>query len=284
MSGVAGATETMLYLVGVARAGELASFASHGIEPHEPDASDTPGAHAVTIDAGGTPLDALVVEVPRDLFAGPDAEDRLQDVTWLRPRAERHEAIVRAARARASMMPVGFGGVFSSTDALAAKLADHADAILAFLDETANRDEWSLKAWVSRSEAIERAKAAIAEDQAARPGDGAAYLRARRLEGEAESLAEDHALGLVEGLIEDLGDTIEDATERRTTSVEDDPDRWLIAHVALLIDRDTRAAFDARLDDLAADLDREGLHLELTGPWSPYSFCPPLGEQADDTP
>ena len=182
------------------------------------------------------------------------------------------------------MMPVGFGSVFSGEEALGVTLAEHAQAVLDYLDETDNCDEWSLKAWVSRRDAIERAKAAIAEDQAARSGDGAAYLRARRLEGEAETLAEDHALALVEGLIEDLGETIVDAAERRATSVDDDPDRWLIAHVALLIDRDTRAAFDERLDHLAADLDREGLHLELTGPWSPYSFCPPLGTQADDNP
>lgn len=268
---------TMLYLVGLARQDSLAGFTAAGIQPDDSDR-----ARAITINAGGTSFDAVVVDVPAEMFTGDDAESRLQDVTWLRPRAERHEAIIREARTTATMMPVGFGGVFSGSAALEASLAEHAEAIAAFLDDTDNCDEWSLKAVVSRADAIERAKAAIAEEQAANQGDGAAYLRARRLDGEAETLAEDHALGLVEGLIEDLGETIVDATERRATKVDEDPDRWLIAHVALLIDRDTRAAFDAKLDELAEHVEAEGLHLELTGPWSPYSFCPPLGEDAEE--
>ncbi|MEO0631336.1 MAG: GvpL/GvpF family gas vesicle protein, partial [Planctomycetota bacterium] len=98
----------MLYLVGLARSGELGSFNVPGL-----DLRETSAAYTVTLDLGETPLDAVVVDVPASMFVGEDAERRLHDVVWLRPRAERHERIVVTARAAATIMPVGFGSVFS---------------------------------------------------------------------------------------------------------------------------------------------------------------------------
>lgn len=265
MNAHAASTQTAIYLVGIARPGTLDTFNVRGSEP-----GLEPGQSTRVVSLKG--FDALVIDVPADTFLADDADDRLQDIAWLTPRAERHEAIIRDARAHANLLPVGFGSVFSTEDALARTIAKRSPEIDDFLTHTQGCDEWSLKAWVSRKDAIERAKEALAAADASTAG--AAYLRARRLENEAEQLAEDHALGLVEQLIEDLGTTIADACERRATKTDDDHDRWLIAHVALLIHRDHRAAFDARLDLLAPALEAEGLELELSGPWSPYSFCP----------
>lgn len=263
---------TMLYLVGLARANALAGFRTHGIMP---DASDS--AFAITIDAGGTALDAIVVDVSADMFLGDDAECRLQDVAWLRPYVERHEAIIREACVRDAVMPVGFGSVFSGQGALEQSIAAHAESVQAFVEHTRNCDEWSLRAWMSRDTAVKHAETRIAREHRTSAGDGSAYLRARKLAGEAEAHAEQRALELVEQCIEGLGSTIVDATERRAHSVTQDPDRWLVAHVALLIDRHARAECDAKLDEHAARLEAEGIELELSGPWSPYSFCPVLG-------
>lgn len=262
---------SMLYLAGVAARGSLHGFSAPGIEP---DGGSR--ACAVAVGAGKQAYDAIVVDVPHTLFCGSDADARLQNVDWLRPRAERHEAIIREARDRTSVLPVGFGSIFSGVPALEAVLAQRADAIDDFLQQTAGCDEWSLRAYVSRRDAIARARAALEADAESAAGSGAAYLRARRLDGEAERFAESRALAHVELLVEDLGDVIRDATERDVIEVEDDSDRWLIAHVALLIDRRQRAAFDERLDELAMHLGQQGLSIELTGPWSPYSFCPLL--------
>jgi len=261
------ATDAAWYLAGVARGDALDSFEAPGLEGAQ---------RARVVDVGGG-FRAVVVEVPGSMFAGEDAEARLQDVAWLAPRAERHEAIVRAARALGALMPVGFGSVFSSLETMRSSIAAHATSISSFLDETRDCDEWSLKAWVSRAAAVERAERALASEHGA-GGSGAAYLRARRLAEQAAARAEDRVLERIEGLLDDLGSTIADAAERRTVASEAEPDDWLIAHVALLVRRPSRAAFDARLDELAGPLEAEGIRLELTGPWAPYSFCPPLGE------
>ncbi|MEM7621586.1 MAG: GvpL/GvpF family gas vesicle protein [Planctomycetota bacterium] len=258
-----------VYLVGVAAGDSLAEFDIQGLEA---------GQRTRTAPVGAGDLRAVVIEMSASMFEGEEAEARLKDVNWLGPRAARHEAIVRAARARTPLMPAGFGSVFSSTQALREVIEQHADAIGDYLKRTEGCDEWSLKVRTSRADAIERAKRAIADEQARSAGAGMAYLISRRLESEAEDYAEDRALEHVEQLLDGLGTTIEDAAERRIVSADADPDEWLIAHVALLVSKDKQSAFDETLDALSGTLELEGLRLELSGPWAPYSFCPSLGD------
>lgn len=262
-----------IYLVGVAPAAALDGFEHAGIEP---------GTAARLLPVAGG-LSALIVDVPLETFTGEAAEERLKDVRWLTPRAEQHEAIVRAARGwggGVSLMPAGFGSVFSSVESLAETIAGLAPDIRAFFRETDGCDEWSLKCWASRSDAVERARTRL---RGAHPtGGGAAYLRSRKLAADAEREAEEHALGLIEGLVEDLGEVIAGAVERRTVADAEDRDAWLLAHIALLVDRRAQTQFDDRLDALAEGLEAEAVRLELTGPWAPYSFCPQFEAGADD--
>ncbi|MEN0019516.1 MAG: GvpL/GvpF family gas vesicle protein [Planctomycetota bacterium] len=263
--------ESVVYLVGFAPRGALTGFTSTGLEPEQ----------AARVEPLGT-FDAIIIYVPATMFIGDDADARLQDVTWLSPRAARHESILQEAAARAPIMPIGFGSVFTSSDRIAETLAEHADDITEFFATSADCDEWSIKAWVDRDAAIAQARASIARERT-NTGGGAAYLRARRMDDEAERFAEDHALALVDDLLDQIDPCIVDAVERRVVEADEDSGRWTIAHVALLIHRDVRAAFDSTLDEAAALLDAEGIHLELSGPWAPYSFCPQLGSTDDDT-
>lgn len=263
-------TETAVYLVCVAKAGTLHAPDLPGIEP---------GTSPCVVNIGV--LDALVIDVPCELFLADDAEERLKDVSWLTPRAERHEKLVRAAMSQACVMPIGFGSVFSSVELLIESLAEHEASIGEFLVETDGATEWSLKLWTSRAGAIRRAKQEITQEHEDRVGSGTAYLLARRLNDDAIKLAEDTVLGHAEDLIEHLGETILDAAERHASQPEDEPDRWLVAHIALLIENEGMPEFDARLDSLAADFEALGIDLELSGPWPPYSFCPRFGDDEE---
>jgi len=260
-------TATVMQVIGIAPAGALGTLACEGVEP---------GTRAVVVPAGA--FDALVSETPASVFEGPEAEARTRDLAWLTPRAQRHERALREARRRAPVLPVGFGSVFSGAEALAAALAEEADAIAAFFEETGEAEEWSIKVWADRRRAIARAQERLdREASGALGGEGVAYLLSRRRAEEAARLVEDRAIELCDGMIEGLDDVALDAVERRAIDPDPEGDRWLLAHVALLVHPDDAAAFDGRLDALAEPFEREGMTLELTGPWPPYSFCPRLG-------
>ncbi len=261
-------TDILLQLVGVAPAGSLEGFRHEGVEE---------GFEALVVAAGG--FDAVVSEAPTALFEGEDADKRLQDVAWLTPRAQRHERLVDATRARAVVMPVGFGSMFSSVATLDAALRRDAAEIEAFFEETGEADEWSIKVWADRAGALAWGRERLTERNAgAHTGSGAAYLLARKQRDEAADLVEEHALELCDELVDSLEDVALDAVERRPMDPEPEGERWLLAHVALLVHPDDAPAFDSRLDALATPFEAAGMTLELSGPWAPYSFCPRLGE------
>lgn len=261
------ATDTALYLACLAPRGTLAGFDHAGIEDN--------GPRARTIASAG--FDAIVVDVDPRAF---DAK-RTEDIDWLAPRASRHEAIVRAANARADVMPLGFGGVFSSGDTLARTLDEHREDIDDFFVDAAGCDEWSLKAIVDRERKIERARTRLAKDRTS--DEGHAYLVRRKLDAEAESAAAELVIDRVSELIDALGDSVVAALERPVIDTDEDDGRWTVAHVALLVPRDELTRFDAALDDRGNALDDDGIDLELTGPWAPYSFVPAFGEEDERT-
>ena len=257
------AVDTALYLACVAPRGTLAGFDHAGIEDN--------GPRARTIAAAG--YDAIVVDVaPRDFDA-----KRTEDIDWLAPRASRHEAIVRAANERADIMPLGFGGVFSTEETLAQTLADKRVEIDEFLDDAKGCDEWSLKAVVDRESAIERARTRLAMQKTA--DEGHAYLVRRKLDAEAEAAAEELVIDRVSEMIEAMGETVVAALERPVIDTEEDNGRWTVAHVALLVPRDLLPQFDEALDTHGGALDDDHIDLELTGPWAPYSFVPAFGDE-----
>ncbi|MEL6498994.1 MAG: GvpL/GvpF family gas vesicle protein [Planctomycetota bacterium] len=272
-------TQPMVYLVGLARAGTLPGFEEDGLDP-----TDESRARVITFGAGESAVDAIVIDVPPSMFIGDEAESNLQDVTWIGPRARRHDDIISAARRKAEVMPVVFGSVFSGEQALERTVINHTSLVYEYLDHTEGCDEWSIKAWASRRTAVERAKRHLA-DEGGGAAAGAAYLLSKRSAAEAEVLAEDLALESVERVIEHLGDSVLDVVERRTSTVDGDPDRWLIAHVAALVHRERISEFDQILDEQGGALESAGLTIELSGPWLPYSFCPvlPVSERSGST-
>jgi hypothetical protein len=55
----------------------------------------------------------------------------------------------------------------------------------------------------------------------------------------------------------------------------------VVLNWACLLPQGATAAFRARIDQLNMDHSTTGLVLELSGPWPPYRFVPPLSMRVD---
>ncbi|GAB4552542.1 MAG: GvpL/GvpF family gas vesicle protein [Phycisphaerales bacterium] len=251
-------TARALYLACVAPAGSLEGFACAGL--------DEKGGQAKAVRLAG--FDAVVIEVDPGVFD----QRHTEDIEWLAPRASRHEAIVRAARERTDVMPLGFGGVFSSERTLERTLETHRSSIEDFLTDAEGCDEWSVKAVVNRAEAIERARTRLAESMADQAGQ--AYLLRRKLDSEAVVEAERTVVEQMSAFVDALDDVIVGAIERPVVQSEAEDGRWTVVHVALLVPRNETDGFDRSIDEHAYELEQHGIDLEITGPWAPYSFVP----------
>ena len=259
-------SDTAVYLVGVTRPGALSAFKQAGFDDTAP---------ARTLHVGR--FDALVIDVPRSMFEGVEAEARLKDVRWLAPRAERHDVILQEAMRLTTIMPVGFGGVFSGPEALSQRLNEFADDIEAFLEDAEDAAEYTVRATCDRAHAIARVLGEFQGDGAS----GAAYLKRKRLEEDAEVIAEERALDALDAFIDDLGETFRGVVERSASNGGDG--RWAVGQLSFLVGATDLDAFDQALDAAAEALEAEhGIDLDIAGPWPAYSFCPRLGDDEED--
>lgn len=174
--------------------------------------------------------------------AGGSSPERLRDD------ALAHGAVVEALMARATaVVPVRFGEVVADEAALADSVHARLPALRRTLGSVRGCVEISLRVW-----------GAADEPRAARPANGAEYMRAR---ASAESRRRD----ALDGLHARLGRIARAASIRR--GVADPRERLAAAYLVAAgrVDeaRDVVEAFAAAHDDLT---------VVCTGPWPPFSF------------
>jgi gas vesicle protein GvpL/GvpF len=225
-------------------------------------------------------LCAIVSEVPQEDFCGPAAEQRMQQLAWMGPRALRHEAVVEMVMHRSPVLPVRFGTLFSSPGALEEFLGMHRETISLFLCRVANQEEWSVKGLLDRKEAgqalISASLGAEQAELAALP-PGTRYFREQRARAEAQKRVRiwlDSTTRLVAGnLMREASDFCECPVVSR-----EDPEggREIVLNWAFLLPQSGTSAFRARIDQLNASYAPQGLVWEMSGPWPPYRFVPPL--------
>jgi hypothetical protein len=259
---------TAVYLYGFGRTAELADFATPGVEP---------GRDATAWLFGD--VTAVVSEVTPGLIAPASDRPTPDEQARIVGQAVRHQEAVAAAFARSPVLPVRYGAVFSSRDALAALVAAHRDAIAAFLDRVAGREEWAVKGHLHSARAVEallaRDPELIAQREKLPAAPGARYFQEKRLHAEAERRVSAWLAGVMSEARAELSEDAEAVCELRRGAAPDG--QRLVYHDAFLIPKDRLAAWLARLDAVAAKLADAGLSLAANGPWPPASFAPPLG-------
>ena len=103
---------------------------------------------------------AVLAEVNIEDFSGPEAQEKMEDLKWVAPRALRHEEVVLSAMEQGPVLPVRFGTVFSSLAAAAEPLRQRQDVLMKFFQDTIDKKEWTLKGYVDRPQARARMTAA----------------------------------------------------------------------------------------------------------------------------
>jgi hypothetical protein len=218
--------------------------------------------------------------VPVEDFSGPEAEERLQDLTWIGPRVIRHQEVVAGVMRYSPVLPVRFGTIFASLANLEKVLQRHSDTIGGFLTRLADQEEWAVKGMLDRA----GAKAELLSLKLAREAEslealspGKRYFEEQRLRAACDQELQQWLQKVCREVWADLRDYAGELQERRLLSREiTGSDQDMVWNWALLIPRQAVLGFQALIQELNAQYALPGLRLEVTGPWPPYSFCPAL--------
>ncbi|MGY1735820.1 GvpL/GvpF family gas vesicle protein [Geodermatophilus sp. SYSU D00684] len=231
-----------------------------------PVPADPPGA-----PDGGRPLELvtdgdlglLVRRVPRaDLEVDPDD---LSEGGRLALLARGHDAVVRAAVAAGPVLPLRLGTAVPDATAARRLLAEHAAVAREQLTRIGDAREWGVRL-------VRPADGEEAGDGGPRPDreelTGTAYLAQRRQALRQREEAARDAARAADRLEQVLDPHVRECLHRGAA-----PASGLLLDLACLVAPDAEEAFLAAVGELRTELEDDGLALEVSGPWPPYSFA-----------
>lgn len=261
-----------LYLYGLARPGTVGPLSVPGVSG---------AADVRTLELGQ--LTAVYSPLAMEEFMGPDGADHSQDLEWVAPRALRHEQVVEEVMRTTPVLPVRFGVVFSSPEALAEAFRSHQQQIREFLDDIADKEEWAVKVYADARrlrEHLEQEPEFRQQLERLPQAPGARYLQEKRLRRALEERSHHEGSRLAARIREELAPLVIAVkplrlAERRVTGRQDD----MVLNCALLAQSGQVERLNQRVQELADQYRQHGLTVETTGPWPPYNFSPTLGER-----
>jgi gas vesicle protein GvpL/GvpF len=211
-------------------------------------------------------LGALVSSVDPLHFGEEALRRNLEDLTWLAATARAHHAVVDAVWQRQPVAPLRLATVYLDDDNVRAVLRGEEATFTSVLDRIRGAREWGVKAFARPQPATDPDRT----DVDAALGPGAAYLQRRRT-------ARDRAARVQQDVQEaavDLHRTLSAAATASHLYPPQDPQlsgrrETMVLNAAYLVENPGTAAFR----DAVQGWRSPHVEVELTGPWTPYSFA-----------
>ncbi|MFI0720790.1 GvpL/GvpF family gas vesicle protein [Streptomyces sp. NPDC021224] len=249
-----------------------------GAADQPPGTQGLPGGGPLRLLAlPGTALAAVVQAVPAADFTEEALRRRLADARELETCARIHHAVVTAAAAHGPVVPLPLATLFTGDSRAAVALAGQEARFAAALDRVAGRAEWAVKVHVTQA----LASPDTGEGSGPDAGTGAAYL-ARVRGRERERRSRQDAIGQVTRRVHATALSFAAASVRRPPhgAAVTGRERRQVLNAAYLVDEVRAADLVAAVRELAGDRGGLGVHVDVSGPWVPYSFT---GEAEADT-
>jgi hypothetical protein len=267
-------------LAGVALAG-VAPAAQPAEEPQPAD-DDVEALYAYGITPAGLPLPAEVPALTDDarierVAAGDLAllvsrvipgdlrvdEDDLSETGRLATLARGHDAVVRAAAGAGPVLPLRFGTVVPDEAAARRLLEEHATTARTQLDRIGATREWGVKLVRRLGEAVPAGRRPVEREGVT----GTEYLAGRRQALHEREAGDRSAAVGAELLEETLRPHVHESLRRGGAAGSS-----LLLDLAFLVAPERETAFLGAAAELRERLGTDGLEVEVSGPWPPYSF------------
>ncbi|WP_214317815.1 GvpL/GvpF family gas vesicle protein [Nonomuraea sediminis] len=247
-------TDTGTYLYAVARDPGLACPG---------DLRGVAGEPVRTITHAG--LVAYVSTVPLDQFGEEPLRRSMEDLDWLGETARAHHHVVEAVAETTTAAPVRLVTVYSGEEQIRQLLDQRHDDFADMLSRVAGRREWGVKAYAKTT-----APPSSEQSREKTTSPGTAYLKRRQASLHTREEAWREAIGRAAAIHDTLASTAVASRRHRAQDPElSGRDEWMVLNGAYLVDDARREEFARAVEGLRG----EGIELELTGPWAPYSFA-----------
>jgi hypothetical protein len=236
---------------------------------------DGSAAFEVTSSAS---LQAICSSVDSGSFSQEEIDRRAGDLDWLAVLGTRHHEVNQRLALQLPTMPLRAFTLFSSREAVEQFLAGNQRAIERALERLGGRLEWTVTARLHPVEwpvaASRRLDDLIAlENELASASPGKRFLLQKKLDQERARAASRAEQALLDELAASLAAEVEAEVRIEGTSSHSPAPR-----IHLLAPAAAAGQIEGILSRLRPQYEPEGVALELSGPWPPYSFAGALDD------
>jgi hypothetical protein len=216
------------------------------------------------------PLAAVAREVPLDEYGQDALPERLNDPEWLERNARAHEAVLQAAAAVTTVVPLRFGTIYRGREHVELMLEERSDELRETLERVRGHVELGVKAWVDLATL---GQTLGADESPLEGGAGMAYLQQRSREQDRSRELKVRCIELAEEAHGRLAAVAVAAVSNRPQPREltGRSESMVLNGAYLVADGDDRLR--SEVDRLTADHAGLGVSYELTGPWPPHNFA-----------
>jgi len=229
-------------------------------------------------------LEGVVSEVSLDEFGSEEIQEKArEDLNWIKERSIAHERVIEEAMINdgtvVSVIPMRFGTMFEGKAQLEETLGRDYPRIRDMLDRIRDKQEWSVKAYVTDRGQFERAikenNEAIREkeEELASLPEGLAFFMEEELK-QAVAKEADRALNtIVGGLFDRLAGQSVASVKNKLLARELTGKRvTMVLNSAYLVREERVESFKQEIEELTRQHNAGGLALDYSGPWPAFNF------------
>lgn len=258
------------YLYGVGKVGEMSRLDLAGFQGIR-DA----GPHRLVTYRD---LAGVVGKVSLAEYGENELKNKLQDPVWLEERVRGHDQAVRRLAEHGTVLPAKFCCIFRSLDNTRAFLKNRYVELSALLERVWGKREWAVKVYLDPAQ-VARAEREYAASVDFQTSPGRQFLlrrmASREFAGQIRARAREAVDGCFKRLSEASADKrLYDLLPAEATAREGE----MMLNAAFLVVQEQDNEFRRLVGSLAVELGRNGLRVDLSGPWPPYGFTGGSGD------
>jgi hypothetical protein len=207
---------------------------------------------------------AIVADAPLDRFSGEEFQQELQDIEAVSRHALAHASVIEFFFQRAPVIPLKLFTLFSQDDRARRHLAGRGSKVRTLFARLRGLEEWGVRV--------------TAADPASREAMPSIPMTSGRDYLQVKKRLQDRGGSPTPGTKREVGAALRALGKVASKVRKEDfpppgPGRPYVTGASFLVKAKRRGAWKKRVKQIDASLDKQGHHLEVSGPWPPYHFA-----------
>ncbi|MFZ5967757.1 MAG: GvpL/GvpF family gas vesicle protein [Bacillota bacterium] len=221
-------------------------------------------------------LNAVFSLVPLEEFGSPAIDQNIENLEWLKTKAEIHMKVLNEIMSLKQLIPMKFCTIFYDDEKIKNLLRTNYEDLKNALSYLSEKQEWSCKAYYDKKQFVNQytanAKKTINDTKMSK---GASYFKKKKLDSEMEEKAEREIFQIAEELFNEIKELGIDFKRNKNVAKEITQKKEdMILNISLLLDDEHSTKLIEEIEMKNQKLKDQFIYIECTGPWPPYDFSP----------